>query len=632
MEGPGEAVPSARRQGVGRRGCAVRAASDEVMRRLPCLRILCIGVLGFLNLSALPACESSAPVAVASDDLQMSTEPLRPVQRTDWLVNIGACALAEGDDSISTRMLYPRFGLPAVVEPGGVLRALVRLPTGLTPPPGVQRARARQGWGARLLGHAVVTPGAEFRYDLIVSNVRPVDGRSTVYRADIPLPAYTAPGAYTVILDTPGGEVQAKASVRVVPQGRRPSVVIARPSDDLALFVEGAAPLPADVVVVRQVDEALEAGIEAHITQGAMAPVLYLDTEDRRGVGVSFGATEDTWLLGHCDKSTHERANWPRRSDFGHSDIASAPGSPTEGAAKLPRVYVLAPSLDVPAGSYVRYESDGADAGASAEGRTVGAAWSSPMPIGAGVRVVVSDDGVRVSLAQVDREAFRAAAHGGELLGARALAVLKEQPGGYTPTHRAKVRFYPATPVPSDGYRPSLLAHIVLTPAAIAAGSASLLRTPSRRFAATMRFLDQPHAGQPMDVVLPDLSRDHQVFWAVSNLDLRAAHPSYTARGAWLQYTPRHAGQHRVTMLALGSDGTVARGSANFEVLGHRASTCSVGPLDGRDGAMPLLVLLLAGVLLVRTEARRRAFGDVLWVGRSPRALRDHDRAGVRRE
>ena len=113
-------------------------------------------------------------------------------------------------------LVYPRPGLPALVEAGDTLIARVRLPSPLTPPPGVQQPRALAGWHAALIGHALAWPAQaelEQRHSLEVTNVRPDETSSLVYRASLVVPAWVAPGTYDLELAAPGGSDRAIGQV-----------------------------------------------------------------------------------------------------------------------------------------------------------------------------------------------------------------------------------------------------------------------------------------------------------------------------------------------------------------------------------------------------------------------------------
>src|SRR5688572_9396356 len=147
----------------------------------------------------------------------------------DWLVSYPECGLRVlGRRAGSTALLYPRSDLAAVVARGELLVTRVQVPTGLTPPPGIQQRRALHGWSAELIGHGVALEDAEFRYAVRVVDVRPDGPSSLIYRATIRLPVWIAPGVYSLRLSVPGGTDVAVAAVRVIDPGREPRVAVLR--------------------------------------------------------------------------------------------------------------------------------------------------------------------------------------------------------------------------------------------------------------------------------------------------------------------------------------------------------------------------------------------------------------------
>lgn len=108
--------------------------------------------------------------------------------------------------------LFPTSDEPARVQAGARLEVRVRLPTALTPPPGVQQSEALDRWGGALVAPARrwdAVGDDQVRYVLGVTDVRPDAGSTLGYRATLPLPAWVAPGAYTLSLATPGGTLGA---------------------------------------------------------------------------------------------------------------------------------------------------------------------------------------------------------------------------------------------------------------------------------------------------------------------------------------------------------------------------------------------------------------------------------------
>jgi hypothetical protein len=128
----------------------------------------------------------------------------------------GANAEAE-----STRaLLVPSRAVPLRVNAGEPLNLIVRVASGLTPPPGVQSERALRGFALRLCDAAESqTPRQEACRAVAVRNVRPVDAHSFVYRVEAPLPAAFAGGAYDVELRFPGGHAYVARGVLISASG-----------------------------------------------------------------------------------------------------------------------------------------------------------------------------------------------------------------------------------------------------------------------------------------------------------------------------------------------------------------------------------------------------------------------------
>ena len=194
-----------------------------------------------------------------------------PEEPRDWVEHLPNCALAGDAYAQEEHIFYPRPGLPAVVRPGATLWIRVRLPVALTPPPGVQRPRALEGWGATLEGQADrVSAGSRWRYELRVRDVRPLAGSTPVYRVAIALPAYAAPGSYDLTLRTPGtAPFRAPASVRVV----------LRPPRLARLVAPGLTPSPAtseSAAASAQVTTQLTAQVTAQVTDVPSADPLEL--------------------------------------------------------------------------------------------------------------------------------------------------------------------------------------------------------------------------------------------------------------------------------------------------------------------------------------------------------------------
>jgi hypothetical protein len=145
-----------------------------------------------------------------------------PAWADDWLALLPACSMPAAS-APSLELVYPHVSLPALIEVGDVLVARIRVPAALTPPPGVQQERALRGWAAELVGQGIALGASvlQHRHGLPILAVRPDEGSSLVYRVRMVVPAYAAPGTYTLVLRTPFGERLAEGAVHVVARGLR---------------------------------------------------------------------------------------------------------------------------------------------------------------------------------------------------------------------------------------------------------------------------------------------------------------------------------------------------------------------------------------------------------------------------
>jgi hypothetical protein len=142
-----------------------------------------------------------------------------PARADDWLAALPECA-GELPPPAAAQLIYPRPGLPAVVAAGETLIVRARVPLPLTPPPGVQQPRALEGFEAELIGHALPlgAPAPVQRMALELIDVRPEGPSSLRYRLSFPIPAWTAPGTYDLVLRAKGAGMRADSLVRVVGQ------------------------------------------------------------------------------------------------------------------------------------------------------------------------------------------------------------------------------------------------------------------------------------------------------------------------------------------------------------------------------------------------------------------------------
>ena len=231
----------------------------------------------------------------------------------DWLASLPDCGAAESPSLPRFALLYPRAGLPALLQAGDTLVARVRLPVALTPPPGVQQARALSGWRAELLGHAwPLSPapapaagGAQppERHPLDVVDVRPDGASSLIYRASVPIPAWVAPGSYDFALWAPGGQARALLSLRVLAQGA--PARLAWIAQEAPPATAAVAALPVDVFV-RAPNAAAQAsgaaaGPGAAADESAPASVLAAaPVLDPRALVAALRIGDGLWVTARC--------------------------------------------------------------------------------------------------------------------------------------------------------------------------------------------------------------------------------------------------------------------------------------------------------------------------------------------
>ena len=200
------------------RGFAVAVYTHALYRRARVLRALTMGAgpERAVETEQTPAALGRTRRVAAAARLSALLVALTFAGRAradDWLASLPACSSAPARSDLPPRfeLVYPRPGLPALVSAGEALITRVRVPSPLTPPPGVQQPRALLGWRAELAGHALPLDAAVTdelaaraqRYVLEVIDVRP-DGASTLlYPAAIPIPAWIAPGTYDLALWAP---------------------------------------------------------------------------------------------------------------------------------------------------------------------------------------------------------------------------------------------------------------------------------------------------------------------------------------------------------------------------------------------------------------------------------------------
>ena len=231
------------------------------------------------------------------------------VRADDWLAVLPDCAASPGGSGQRAHeptIVYPRAGLPAVVQAGHRLVVRVQLPVPLTPPPGVQQSRALQQYSAELRATtpplepagSVPTGSVTHRYPMEVIAVRPDGASSLRYRVTLPVPAWAAPGAYELRLVAAGVALAGPAPVVVLAQGAAPRV------QALSLRAEDEADESTP-----EVEHALQAGVRAPVDVWLLeaaaagdAPSHHLGSPvlDPRALVAALRVGEGLIVLGDC--------------------------------------------------------------------------------------------------------------------------------------------------------------------------------------------------------------------------------------------------------------------------------------------------------------------------------------------
>lgn len=450
--------------------------------------------------------------------LLASLLPLLPrrVRADDWLASLPACSFGASASLPSYALIYPRPGLPAVVEAGQSLVARVRLPAPLTPPPGIQQPRALVGWRAELIGHAwPLLPAAslEQRQPLEVVDVRPDSAASLIYRASIPIPAWVAPGSYDFGLWAPGGNAVALAGLRVLAPGSAPRLAWldreSAPSGTAAI-----AALPVDVWVEAAASPSATAA--QRTTDAALAELAPAPSLDLRGAVAALRIGSGLWAFGACEsgglsfadevKSVLEREH---RTRFWPSARQLAPGQfqPFDAGAR---------------------SWPGADA----------------------VQLTRAPDQVRIQV-------------GADFPGAAELGLLLLGDERRTEVRGATLRFYPAGEI-ALAAPPALIAALRVP----AGGRALVTRALAATFQPQLRV--QPElvrSGEPVNLSVAGAATKIQVAWRLDHVRTvfgpSAIEPSF-----------RPLGQHRVVALVLAEDGRARKLEAGVRVRTAQASGC----------------------------------------------------------
>ncbi len=116
----------------------------------------------------------------------------------------------------SRGLISPAPGRPLKVQPGELASLVVRSATALTPPPGIQEPRAHRAFAISLCAEGVPLSGpARVCFAVPVEDLRPLSGHSLVYRLDVRVPRWVAPGSYELVARYPGGTQAVVDGLRV---------------------------------------------------------------------------------------------------------------------------------------------------------------------------------------------------------------------------------------------------------------------------------------------------------------------------------------------------------------------------------------------------------------------------------
>jgi len=481
------------------------------------------------------------------------------VRADDWLALYPECGFGPEARALGRMaLIYPRVGLPAVVSPGDVLTARVRVPSGLTPPPGVQKDRALVGWSAELVGQSArFGEPAEHRYRTRVFDVRP-DGQSTlVYRASVHIPVWAAPGTYGLRMTAPGGRDAVAGAVRILEPGISPRIAFLSPSflesapdeaEHVGAFLAVAAATSVDVVV-GPANAALLAVLAGAPVGAPLPAYLALEADGPLDIVLRV-APAAAWHLGGCDDRNapfaDQLAALERRREFTSSPF---------GFGDLPRQGLVdgegAP-ISLPAGPLGFTDADGVF--------RVTAAPGAPAGVDSVVAIHYPDDG-------------------------RTLVV-----------SGAEASYFPAVRVPMTGEVRSIVARFVLPPGA----SAELRRGPRQVPEAHVAIVPaEVETGQPVHVSLEARADLALIGWRVEE-DITLVGPAF-------DHAYRPVGEQLIDAFAISRQGVGAavQGTARVETREvHGCRACGIAG-DGPDWADLWLMGLVLLSMVVRWRGNR---------------------------
>ena len=475
--------------------------------------------------------------------------PTTTARADDWLAVMPDCAFGPESRALGRMaLLYPRVGLPALVHAGEPLVTRVRVPSGLTPPPGVQQDRALVGWSAVLEGDGVPLGDAvEHRYALRVVDVRPDGPSSLIYRATLRIPHWALPGTYALRMTAPGGADGVAAAVRILAEGAEPTLgllgsVVGEVEVRPLLSRLARAPVDAWIAVD---DPALRAALENAPRQPeptAPLPALLLLEPDGPPVALRHGRVVS--VLGRCE------GRYVRFED----QLAGVVARDGLGVREL------GPSALPPAGTL-----------------STGPGSPSPLPAIDPLSLERIGGGARLSTT-----------------GAVVLTLLLPEDGQATDVTGAEAVFGPATPVRAAGSVPTLGLRLTLP----AEARVEVERGPAMPFELSVDIEPREVAANVSATLRARASAPvTRVAWQLAEDD--------TAVGESARHTWGVLGPHRVHALAIDGRGVSQRATAGVQVVTREVGGCESCALGGPGARLPPELWLALGLVVIR--GRRRA-------------------------